>query len=137
LTQGYYISQLLGFDSTSFKPIADEAFRGSTFFLDNNVVLPRYLEIEEKAIHFDETMRLARKLSINLRITRATLDELKKVASDRISALKAIVDKVPQQLMVKTRDQILLTHLAALEKDTDLTPEEFLSPFNDLEKFLK
>jgi hypothetical protein len=91
LTQGFFVAQLLGLDSAQFNPIADEAFRGSVFYLDTNVILAPLLSSEAEPF-FDEVVRIAERLGIELRVSRATIDETRWVTSERLEDLETVVE---------------------------------------------
>ena len=84
LTQGYYVAQLLGMNAYEFNPIADDAFREAIFYIDTNILVGRLLS-DENARLFDELVRICKALEINLRVSRATINETRWVAAGRTS----------------------------------------------------
>ena len=136
LTQGYYIAQLLELDFAQFNPIADEAFRGTIFYVDTNVLLARLLS-GETATLFEEVIRISRRLGMDLRVTRATIDESRSVTIGRLDVLKEVVEKVPEPLARKTRDALLVAYMASRQDQPNLTPEEFVRQFDDIPSILR
>jgi DNA-binding HxlR family transcriptional regulator len=131
LTQGYYFAQLLGLDQKSFDPISDQAFAGAVFYLDTNVLLPGLLP-GDGGRAFVETLRVAKRIGITLRVTRASLNEARTVAADRLRELKQIEDKVPAELAEKSLDDFITNFYEQRESCPGLTPEEYLQAFERL-----
>lgn len=136
LTQGYYVSQLLELDSAQFNPISDEAFNGAIFYIDTNVLLARLLS-DEGAAMFDEVVRLAARLGIQLRATRETINETRAVTIGRLEDLEAVMETVPEELIEKTKDQILRSFLNLRIEQSDITPKEFMNRFDKIPELLK
>ena len=137
LSQGYYFTQLLGVEYTHFDPLNEEAFNGSCFYIDTNVLLLGMLEVDEDESVFDELLNIARRLKIEIRITSTTIAEAVKVTKEKFANLAKIVDIVPPELLEKTKDKFLTTFLETLENHPDKTIEEFFAPFEDLPKYIK
>ena len=136
LTQGYYVAQLLGLDSAQFNPIADEAFREAIFYLDTNVLLARLLSGETAPL-FDEVVRIAERVGIELRVTRATIDETRSATIGRLEDMKIVIETVPEELVEKTQDEILEAFLVLRKEQPDLSPEEFLRRFDEIPNLLQ
>src|SRR6266516_26552 len=137
LTQGYYFAQLLGLEDRGFNPLNDHAFAGATFYLDSNVLIIGVLHPEDSAALFDEMVGIATRIGIELRVTRATLNETRRVAADRRVMIEKILDKVPDELFKRTDDQFLRGFLQERESNSSLTPAAFLEPFDFLEDTLQ
>ena len=137
LTQSYYFTQLLGFEGKQqFDPLAEEAFRGAVFYLDTNVLLPAIVLNDANARMFEEMAGVAKTLGISLRVTRATINETRRVAANRRMLLNTIVAVVPKDLAERTNDPFLVAFLDALERDPELTPDVFMEPFDRLSDVL-
>ena len=130
LTQGFFFTQLLGIHADRFDPLAEEAFAGAVLYLDTNILLPRLLQADAGPI-FDEMLAVAKQLGIEMRITRATLDETRRVAADRQQQLAKIVDVVPDELMLRVNDEFILAFLERRERE-QITLDEFFEPFDRL-----
>jgi hypothetical protein len=137
LTQGYYFAQLLGVENTGFNPLNEHAFAGATFYLDTNVLIVAVLYESENAALFDEMVGIANRLGVELRVTRATINEARRVAADRIKVLELITNKLPDELVEHTDDQFILSYLEEKAVDPTLTPAVFLESFNYLDKTLR
>jgi hypothetical protein len=137
LTQGYYFTQLLGLEDTGFNPLNEHAFANSVFYLDTNVLLVGVLSTDENGALFNELISIAHRIGIEIRVTRATIDEARRVAADRRILIEKILDVVPEQLVELTDDQFILAYLHATATNVSLTPEEFLEPFNRLPDILR
>ena len=61
LIQGYCFAQLLGLDRADFNPIAEEAFRGSVFYFDTNVLIAGLLP-GDKGEALAEILGIARRI---------------------------------------------------------------------------
>jgi len=136
LTQGFFFAQLLGLETRRFNPLAEGAFAGAMFYLDTNVLIPRILASGNEAEMFDEMTRLARRNGIELRVTRATINELRRVAADRETEIKAITAVIPVQLSERTSDSFLEDFLTRRGEDPSLTVEAFIEPFMRVEHIL-
>jgi hypothetical protein len=137
LTQGYYFTQLLGLEEGHFNPIAEQAFVDSVFYLDTNVIIPAIVTSDENTQLFEEMARMARRLGIRLRVTRATINEARRSAADHIQVIKDIVDKVPEELAFRTQNEFIRGYIEAREKNPAIFPETFMEPFDRLTEILK
>ena len=136
LTQGYYVAQLLGLDPHGFDPIADNAFRGAVFYVDTNVLLGGML-VARLGRLLDELVRICKALKIDLRVSRATVNEARWVAAGRLRDLDRVLETVPDELVERTRDQFLDALLKARETDPGVTAAQFLSRFDRIPEFLE
>ena len=133
LTQGYYVAQLLELNAYEFNPIADDAFREAVFYIDTNVLIGRLLS-NEVARLFDELVRICKALGVDLRVSRATINETRWVAAGRLEGLDKVLATVPFELVRRTRDQFLD---AFLEVSPKVTAEKFLARFDEIPKLLE
>ena len=131
LTQGYYVAQLLGIDSGSFNPLADDSFRGAVFYLDTNVLL-RSLLSDEHGRPLAELMRVCRHLKVDVRVSRATLDEAATAVSTRYESLRGLIARMPDELIERTKDHFVETFLTERIQNSGLTLEAFFGRFNAL-----
>ena len=104
LTQGFYLAQLLGYQEEGFNPLAEEAFWGLVFYLDTNILLIGLLRPESDGDLFSEMVRVANKLGIALRVTRATINETRRVAADRATQIERTLEKLPDEIVRKSQD---------------------------------
>ena len=135
LTQGYYVTQLLGLNAYEFSPVADDAFREAVFYIDTNVLLGRLL-LDEFARLFDELVRICKALEIDLRVSRATINETRSVAAGRLEGLENVLATVPSELVKRTRDQFLDAFLEARKDSPEVTAEKFLARFDEIPSLL-
>jgi hypothetical protein len=136
LTQAYFFTQLLGMQGVRFDPLAEQAFAGAVLYLDTNTLLPRLLQ-SEAAPMFDEMVSVAKQLGIDLRVTRATLNETRRVAADRQQQLRKIVEKgVPDELMQRVNDQFMEGFVERRDRE-NVTLEEFFAPFERLSELVQ
>ena len=135
LTQGYYVAQLLGLSADKFNPMADDAFREAVFYIDTNVLVGRLLS-DETARLFDELVRISKILGIELRVSRATINEARWVAAGRLKGLENVIAKVPSELVKRTRDPFLDAFLELRRGDPEVTPAEFLTRFDEIPELL-
>src|SRR5579859_372733 len=131
LTQGYYFVQLLGLDHNGFDPIAEQAFDGAVFYLDTNVVLQGLLP-SDGGRAFAEMINVSKRIGITIRITRASINEARRVGADRLKELKKIQDKVPAELAEKSLDDFIVHFYQQRSLNPSLTPEEYLAGFERL-----
>jgi hypothetical protein len=136
LTQGYYFAQLLGFEDSAFNPLQDHAFAEAILYLDTNVVIVGVLYIAEHSTLFDELITLTKRLGVELRVTRATLNEARHVAHDRLTQITKIIAVVPKAVIEHTDDQFVIAFLNARDNNAALTPDEFMQPFDRLAELL-
>lgn len=137
LTQAFFFSQLLGMETSRFNPLAEGAFSGATFYLDSNVLIPRLLASDEEATLFDEMIKLTSRAGIELRVTRAAINEIRRVAVSREAAIQTIVSALPDQLATRTNDRFLETYLKRRESNPSLTAAAFIEPFMGVERILR
>ena len=136
LAQSYYVVQLLELSPQDFNPLADDAFSGAVFFLDTNVVFDAVMS-EDSSRRFRELVRASGSLGIELQVTVATLDEAISVASLRVEAIEKIVDTLPEEFLARTNDDFILAFRAARAVQPNITPTEFLAPFEQLPSLLR
>lgn len=134
LTQGYYLTELLGIDPSSFNPLAEHSFRDSVFYLDANVLLLAVLERGKDESAFGEIARMAKQIGIRLFVTRATLNEVRKAAIEHVGQIRKFLGKLPDVLTERSDDQFLLSFQRASERDPAVTLDMFLGLFLDLDK---
>jgi len=137
LTQGFYFTQLLGIEEDRFNPLTDLAFSDAIFYIDTNVLLIGLLQTEKNGDIFNEIIRITQRIGIELRVSKATIDEAHHVAIEHIEHIKKFLDVVPDELMQRTEDDFLVAFLKAREKDESITPEKFIEPFYRLSEILK
>ena len=136
LTQGYYVAQLLGMNAYEFNPIADDAFREAVFYIDTNILVGRLLSDEDARL-FDELVRICKVLEINLRVSRATINETRWVAAGRLEGLENVLATVPSELVSRTRDQFLDAFMEARRSSPEVTAEKFLARFDEIPSLLE
>ncbi len=135
LTQGYYVAQLLELNAYEFNPIADDAFRGSLFYVDTNVLVDGLLSGRFGSV-LNELARICSELGVDLRVSRATIDETRWVAAGRLEDLERVLASVPEELVRWTKDQFLDAFLEERSSNTELTAEEFLARFDEVPRVL-
>ena len=136
LAQGYYVAQLLGLNTYEFNPIADDAFRGAVFYIDTNVLVGRLLS-DERARLFDELVHICNTLVVDLRVSRATINEVRWVAAGRLKGLEKVLTTVPSELVSKTRDEFLDAFLKIRNSSPEVTAEQFLARFDEIPNLLE
>jgi hypothetical protein len=136
LTQGYYFAQLLGLDHQTFDPIAEQAFVGAAFYLDTNVLLLGLLP-GDRGHAFAEMIGVAKRIGIALRVTRASINEARRVAADRLKELKVMQDRVPAELAERSLDDFVTHFYEQRLANPDLTPEEYLHRFEKLSETIE
>ena len=135
LTQGYYVAQLLDINMHDFNPIADDAFRGAILYIDTNVLISRLLS-DERARLFNELVRIAHILGIRLRVSRATVDEVRWVAAGRLTGLDKVIKLVPSEILARTHDPFLNAFIEARKLDLSVSVEDFRTRFDTIPEFL-
>lgn len=132
LTQGYCFAQLLGADRATFNPITDEAFKASVFYLDTNVLFAGLLPGDNGAA-FGEVLGIARRVGAELRVTRATIDETRHTAAEKLATLTKIVEgAVPDEVGERSSDEFVAHFYTARQSKPSLQPSEFLANFHDV-----
>ena len=136
LTQGYYVAQLLGLDPYKFNPLAEDAFREAVFYVDTNVLIGKLLSGNIARL-FDELARICRALGVELRVSRATINEARSVAVACLEGLENALAKMPSELLNRTQDDFLDAFLEEREIRPGLTAEEFLRRFDEIPSLLE
>ena len=135
LSQSYYVVQLLELSPRDFNPLAEDAFQGAIFYVDTNVLLDGVMS-EDSAHRFRELVSAANSLGIELRVTRATLDEANSVAAAHLEAIDEVIGSIPEQVLRRSNDDFLWGYRAAKAKDHTMTPQKFMTRFEQLPTFL-
>lgn len=130
LTQGYCFAQLLGLQDGKLNPLFAQTFSGSIFYLDTNVLLVGLLGSDGHIDQFNEMLKVAKRNSITLKVTRATINEIRNVAADRHSQIRTLLDEVPTELVARAEDQFFNAFLRAKKVNPNLSHEEFFEVFD-------
>jgi len=132
LAQGYYFTQLLGFENGRFNPLNEHAFSGAVLYLDTNVLVSAVIPIDENRSLFDEIIRVAQRIGVEIKVTRATIEEARGVADNRLPLLQKIVDVIPGELTARTGDNLLRGFLQLRAENPGLTANQYMAPFERL-----
>ncbi len=136
LAQSYYVVQLLELSPKNFNLLADDAFREAVFYLDTNVILDGVMS-DDLARRFSELVAASNTLGIELKVTRATIDEATHVAVRHMEDMEKVVEKVPEKLLERTKDPFFSAYQSAKAKDPEMTPVKFMARFQELPAFLQ
>jgi len=136
LTQGFYIAQLLGVDSAGFNPLARESFKGSIMFLDTNTVISRIMDLEEASM-FDEVVSISKGLGIDLRISRATIDELEDVLPKQLDDLKKVIETVPHELIEQAEGDFVDSYIGWLTDNPDGGFDAFVAQIETVDSIIE
>jgi DNA-binding PadR family transcriptional regulator len=131
LTQGYCFAQLLGIDRNGFNPITAEAFKDSVFYFDTNVLLAGLLP-GDKGVAFAEILGIAKRIGVELRVTRATIDETRFTTAEKLAVLEKIAELVPEEVGELSSDEFVAHFFDARREKPTLTPGEFLADFESI-----
>jgi len=115
----------------------EQTFSDSTFYLDTNVLVVGLLESERDFEMFKELVGVARRIGIKLRVTRATINEIRRVAADRCSQLKTVLPELPTEVVEKANDQFLSAFLAARAAQPTPTPDAFFEQYDRLSEVMR
>ena len=137
ITQGYYFAQLIGFGDTKFELLTERAFNGTVLYLDTNVAILALLRNDRLAAQYDELLAVAGRLGIELRITRATVNEVRRVVADRVQQANKVFGALPTELIERSDDQFIAGFIDARSIDPELSPEQFFEPFEHVADVLK
>lgn len=137
LTQGFFLTELLCIHGVPFDPLSSQAFKGAVFYVDTNVIMMGLMTTDERSELFQEMLRLALKLGVELRVTRATVNETRRVLANRRIELEKYVEKMPDDLTELTQDTFLSAYLEARADQPELTPAQFFAPFDKLTELLE
>ncbi len=136
LTQNYYYLRLLGLGG-GLEALSEERFKGSTFFIDTNLLFPFLFEESRHHRSILELMDIVQQLDISLHETEITLDELRTVINHHRNVFAKVYDEVPEGLVATTNNILLSAYRRQKGRKPDLKPEEFLSEFLDVRKRLE
>lgn len=137
ITQGYYFAQLIGFGDTKFELLTERAFNGTVLYLDTNVAILALLRNDRLAAQYDELLAVAGRLGIELRITRATVNEVRRVVADRVQQANKVFGALPTELIERSDDQFIAGFIDARSINPELSPEQFFEPFEHVADVLK
>lgn len=136
LTNCYYVAQLLGMEPKQFDPLAEQAFSGSVFYLDTNVLILGLLSSGSTTQNFEELVRITRRLDIELRVTRATINETRRAAASRIDAIKSLAGMVPDEILERTGDNFVESFLLAREQNPAISPDDVFLAFHHISEII-
>ncbi|MDX6499115.1 MAG: hypothetical protein QOG23_2375 [Blastocatellia bacterium] len=137
LTQAFFLAELLCVEGAPFDPLSRQAFNGSVFYLDTNIIFIGLLATNRQADLFGEMLRLSARLGIELRVTRATINEARRVVANRRNDLEKYLGNVPSELNELTHDAFLLAYQYMESLQPNLTPEQFFERFERLTHVLQ
>jgi hypothetical protein len=137
LAQGYYFAQLVGLQDGSFSPLAEQAFNGSSFYLDTNVLLYGLLPDKEDRAVFAELLVLAERLSIKLEVTRATIKETLSLPDNFSKELSRVLKVLPGELIDRVKDQLTESFLRARDENPGMTLDVFLEDIRGVQEVVK
>lgn len=136
LTQGYYFAQLLGGDNKSFDPLTESAFVDSVFYLDTNVLIPHLLRASGTPTQLEELTRISRRIGIELRVTRAMVNEARRVAADRRPQIEQAIGALPSGVIRNSDDDFMMAFLDQRDRHGDsLSCDLFLERFDSIPEF--
>lgn len=130
MSQNYYLAKAIGLDPTG-NLLSEEMFRGSTFYLDTNIALG-VMDVES-AYHLGiiEMGKACKKIDINLKIAKITIDEIKNWAAVQEELFTSALDQIPEGLKSKVRSSFLKVYDAKIEKGEDVEIKDLFISFND------
>ena len=126
LAQHYYYLRLLGLDG-GLQILTDDRFRKTTFFVDTNLLIPFLFEESSHHRSVLEFVEITLQLEISLHVTEMTLEEYRRLIEHYIEGFKEIFDDVPEDLVSTVNNDILRTYRLHKDRDSGISPEEFLS----------
>ena len=136
LTQGYYVAQLLGISTNGFNPLAEDAFSDAIFYVDTNVLV-RSLLSDELGRSLHELVRVCRTLNVDVRVSRATIDEMQALVEHRHEELHRLVPLFPNAMVEKTHEDFLDAFREAKDRNSSLTLDLFFTRFDDVTQTLR
>ena len=125
----------MGLNTYEFNPISDDAFREAVFYIDTNVLVDKLLSNEFERL-FDELVRISNALGVDLRVSRATINETRWATAGRLEGLEKVLATMPSELVERTRDQFLDAFLEAKRDSPEMTAEQFLARFDEIPSLL-
>jgi hypothetical protein len=131
-TNCFYVVQLLGLEPKQFDPLAEEAFSGSVFYLDTNLLILGLLSGDTRGKLFEEFVQITRRLGIELRVTRATIEEARGAAAERISYIKELLGMLPDEILKRSGDEFVEDFLTAREQNPNINPDNFFVAFEHI-----
>ena len=137
LAQGYYFAQLVGLQNGGFSPLAEQAFDGSSFYLDTNVLLYGLLPDKDDRAVFAELVTLAERLRIHLVVTHATIRETLSLPDNFSKELSRVMKVLPGELVDRVKDQLTESFLRARDENPGMTLDVFLSDIRNVEQVVK
>jgi hypothetical protein len=137
LAQGYYFAQLVGLQDGGFSPLAEQAFNGSSFYLDTNVLLYGLLPDKEDRAVFTELLVLAERLNIKLVVTRATIKETLSLPDNFSKELSRVLKVLPGELIDRVKDQLTESFLRARDENPGMTLDVFLEDIRGVQEVVK
>lgn len=137
MTQGFYLSHLLGMQGSRFDPLAENAFANAVFYLDTNVLIPHFLKNEESPSFLRELASVAHRIGITLRVTKATLDEARQAAADHVTRLGKVVANLPAEMVRRAKDDFAQAYAHARESNPAFATIDLLEPFESMRDVLQ
>ncbi|MFZ2491414.1 MAG: hypothetical protein WA208_08005 [Thermoanaerobaculia bacterium] len=136
LTRAFYFASLLEFDDRAARDLSRAEFSHSVIYLDTNIIIPTLLGRREWISTFSEVLNIARRLSIEVRVSGATINEARRVAAARTEDLTKVVETLPEQVIETSRDSFLAAFVEHRDDAPSFTVEELLAPFDNIRRLL-
>jgi hypothetical protein len=135
LGQTFYVAQLLGIEDKDY--LSEELFSGGTLFLDSNVLVPALLEGARHHAVFRELQKVCKRLNINLKALRPTVDEVRRVAADQEKIAPKLYDRVPESLALSIRGDFFYAYLERKKVNAETPVQDLFQPFHELADTLR
>lgn len=132
LTRAFYFASLLELDDRASRDLSRAEFSNSIVYLDTNIIIPTLLGKQDWISAFREVLQISARLSIEVRVSGATISEARNVAALRIQDLERIIAKLPEEVIEPTRDTFLTAYLERRDEDPTVTVPDLMHPFDNL-----
>ncbi|MDQ0289481.1 hypothetical protein [Oligosphaera ethanolica] len=129
MAQNHFVIAALGIAPAS-RLLSDDLLRGTTLFLDTNVLIAGLVPESKNHGAFREVVGACKHLGIEVKVAHITVEELRRTVFANASVLRRAYSVIPAETLPKVRCFLLDAYRDALETDPSLGIDDFLDNFN-------
>lgn len=131
LAQYLHTAKALGLDNNG-KYLSSEMFKGATFYLDTNILIPALEETHKHNRTFKAISQACEKISAEIRVAEITVKEMENWIFFQKDNFEKVIGKIPQDTLPKVRSLFVEKYSEKVSAgETDIKVADLFEPFND------
>jgi hypothetical protein len=136
LAQSYHSLRAIGLHEGG-SVLGGELFKNAEFYLDTNVVISALTSEEARRTGFVALSKACKRLGIQMKVCRVTLEELKRAADHELDLLRKVIDQIPEETAVKVNLGLLEIYHKKIKQAEQLDLSEAFSIFYNAQEILR